>query len=299
MRCADEPSLLEHGVAVKENPESDSQDTSPPAPHASLPLYALPENAPARNSFWQAVRTEVERQGIGDMPDGLDLKRPTVPESIEPEMCFSQICGYPLQKMFVGQATILGAPVYDDEHCDGPTHTGAFVVHRAAPYRTLEDLRGCRFGAIAHHSNSAMNLPRRAIADIAGGAQFFGSIADGSPAQSGNLVKVAEKEIDATCVDNMTFSFFAQSRPDTAGALRILAVTPPSPSIPFVTSRSTDAATTEALRRALRNVGSAPEWEEVRTAMLLKDIVDIDDSAYAKLLDYEREAADSGYPELR
>ena len=282
-------------MADKEDPNSGSVET---APHASLPLYALPENEAARNAFWRAVRTEVERQGITGMPDELDLKRPTVPERIDPEMRFSQVCGYPLRKIFDGQATILGAPVYDDEHCDGPTHTGAFVVHRDAPYNTLEDLRGCHFGAIARLSNSAMNLPRRAIAEIAGGGQFFGSIADGSPAQSGNLVKVAEKQIDATCVDNMTFSFFAQSRPQTARSLRILAVTPPSPSIPFVTSRATDAETTAALRGALRSVGTAPEWEEVRAAMLLKDIVDIDDGAYDTLLDYEREAAERGYPEL-
>ena len=282
-------------MADKESLETSSRET---APHASLPLYALPENEAARSVFWQAVRTELERQGITDMPDGLDFKRPTVPERIDPEMRFSQVCGYPLQKMFGGQATILGAPIYDDEHCDGPTHTGAFVVHRDAPYRTLEDLRGCRFGAIARHSNSAMNLPRRAIADIAGGAQFFGSIADGSPAQSGNLVKVAEKQIDATCVDNMTFTFFAQSRPEAARSLRILAVTTPSPSIPFVTSRATDGETTEALRRALRRVGTAPEWEMVRSAMLLKEIVEIDDGAYDTLLDYEREAAERGYPEL-
>lgn len=282
-------------MADKENLLSDSPET---APHASLPLYALPENEAARSAFWRAVRTEVERQGITGMPGDLDLERPTVPKRIDPEMRFSQVCGYPLQKMFRGQATILGAPIYDDEHCDGPTHTGAFVVHRDAPYRTLEDLRGCRFGAIARHSNSAMNLPRRAIAEIAGGDRFFGSIADGSPAQSGNLVKVAEKRIDATCVDNMTFSFFAQSRPEVARSLRILAVTPPSPSIPYVTSRATDAETTEAMRRALRSVGTAPEWAEVRAAMLLKDIVDIDDGAYDKLLDYEREAAERGYPEL-
>ncbi len=286
-------------MANKENLDSGSRETSLPAPRASLPLYALPENEPARSAFWHAVRTELERQGIGDMPDELDFKCPPVPESIAPETCFSQVCGYPLQTIFRGQATILGAPVYDDAHCDGPTHTGAFVVHRDAPYRTLEDLRGCHFGAIARHSNSAMNLPRRAIADIAGGAPFFGSIADGSPGQSANLQRVARQEIDATCVDNMTFAFFAQSRPETARSLRILAVTPPSPSIPFVTSRSTDAETTEALRRALRRVGAALEWDEVRAAMLLKDIVEIDEGAYGTVRDYQREAAERGYPELR
>jgi len=286
---------LEEGMVDKKSLVTGSRET---APHASLPLYALPENEAARSAFWRAICTELERQGIADMPGALDFKRPTVPERIDPEMRFSQVCGYPLRKMFDGQATILGAPVYDDEYCDGPTHTGAFVVHGDAPYNTLEDLRGCHFGAIARLSNSAMNLPRRAIAEIAGAGQFFGSIADGSPAQSENLVKVAEKRIDATCVDNMTFAFFAQSRPEVARSLRILAVTSPSPSIPYVTSRDTGRETTEAMRRALRSVGAAPEWEEVRTAMLLKAIVEIDDGAYDKLLDYEREAAERGYPEL-
>ena len=88
-------------MAEKEILESGSRET---APHASLPLYALPENEAARSAFWRAVRTEVERQGITDMPGDLDFKRPTVPERIDPEMRFSQVCGYPLQKMFGGQA---------------------------------------------------------------------------------------------------------------------------------------------------------------------------------------------------
>ena len=53
------------------------------------------------------------------------------------------------------------------------------------------------------------------------------------------------------------------------------------------------------MRRALLGGGAAAEWEEVRAAMLLEDIVEIDEGAYDTVLDYEREAAERGYPELR
>ena len=143
-----------------------------------------------------------------------------------------------------------------------------------------------------------MNLPRRAIADIARGIPFFGSTVE-THSQHGNLDRVAQREADATCVDNVTYAYFVRCRPDAASLTRILAVTPPSPSIPFVTSSATESATTACLRRALRRVATAPEWADLRAALLLRDIVTVDEAAYTAVLDYEREATERGYPELR
>lgn len=265
---------------------------------ATLPLYHFPETQPHRSAFWRAIVTELARNGIEDVPDELDFKSPPVAERIAEDTRFSQVCGYPLQTIYRGQATILAAPIYDVEHCDGASHTAVFVVHRDAPYRRLEDLRGCRFVFNSVHSNSGMNLPRRALADIADGKPFFASIEE-THSQGGNLERVAKGEADATSVDNVTYAFFARSRPERAKLTRILAVTPPSPSIPFVTSRATDARIADGLRRALGRVAKADEWREVRAGMMLKDIVAVDETVYAKVLEYEREAAERGYPELR
>jgi hypothetical protein len=57
-----------------------------------------------------------------------------------------------------------------------------------------------------------MNLPRRAIADIADGKLFFGSIVE-THSHPGNIERVARGEIDATCVDCVTYAFFARHRP--------------------------------------------------------------------------------------
>src|SRR6202040_3833994 len=134
----------------------------------SLPMYNLPEMRPQNAAFWNALQTELETDTL-----------------------FTQVCGYPLQTIYRGQAVLLAAPVYANEYCDGPTHRGVFIVGKDAPFSGLEDLRGRRFAFNSRHSNSGMNLPRRAIADIAGGKPFFGSIAE-THNHPGNVERVAK-----------------------------------------------------------------------------------------------------------
>src|SRR5215207_954855 len=88
---------------------------------ASLPMYNLPEMRQANAVLWGAIGTELKRQGVADVPPTLDFERLPVPAAIEREILFTQVCGYPLQTIFRGQATLLGAPIYTVDHCDGPS----------------------------------------------------------------------------------------------------------------------------------------------------------------------------------
>jgi len=240
---------------------------------------------------------ELERAGETHVPDSLDFDQPIVPVSIEPRTLFTQLCGYPLQKLFSSETTVLAAPVYDAEHCDGASHCGVFVVRREASYEKLSDLRGCNFVFGGPNSNSGMNLPRRALAEIAGGSPYFRSAVE-TDSQGGNLDLVARGRADATCVDNVTYAFAERHRPDVMASLRILALTPRSPSIPFVTSSATEEETVGRLRDALGEVARAPRWADARSGLLLGDIVPINAADYEHLREYEHEAARLGYPVL-
>jgi ABC-type phosphate/phosphonate transport system substrate-binding protein len=266
--------------------------------HVSLPIYNLPEMQAVNADFWGAIRHELQRQDIKSLPDSLDFARRPVPERIERDTLLTQVCGYPLQTIYQGQAVLLGAPVYGAEHCVGPTHTGVFVVHRESTFAQLADLRGCNFVYNSRHSNSGMNLPRRAIAEIVKGERFFGSIVE-THSQPGNIERVARREVDATCVDSVTYAFFCRHRPQLGALTRVLAVTPPSPSIPFVTSLETPVPLQDALRKALRNVARSGEWAGVRSGLMLQDIVPVEMASYGVQLQYEREAHASGYSELK
>jgi ABC-type phosphate/phosphonate transport system substrate-binding protein len=114
----------------------------------------------------------------------------------------------------------------------------------------------------------------------------------------GNLDRIARTEAEATAVDNVTYAFWCQYRPEAARHVRVLARTPPSPAIPFVTSTATPAATVEVLRAALRELAHNPCYAKARRGLLVTDIIDVPAAAYRGLLDYEREAAELGYPAL-
>jgi ABC-type phosphate/phosphonate transport system substrate-binding protein len=260
-------------------------------------MYNLPEMRPANKAFWDAVRTELARQGVDDAPGDLDFERRPVPPEIGPDTVFTQVCGYPLQTIYYGQTTPLGVPVYAAAYCEGATHAGVFLVHRDSPFKSLADLRGCRFVFNSRHSNSGMNLPRRSIADLADGKPFFGTVAE-THSQPGNIERVARGEADATCVDCVTYAFFCRHRPALGNVTRIVAVTPQSPSIPFVTSSSSPDDLIDCLRQSLLRIGRSDEWSDVRAGLMLRDILPIEASAYAVQLRYEEEARERGYAEL-
>ncbi len=266
---------------------------------ASLPMYNLPETRQVNAALWDAIGAELKRQGVDDVPATLDFERLPVPAAIERDTLFTQVCGYPLQTIYRGQATILGAPIYAVDHCDGPRHAGIFIVHRELSFQQLADLRGCRFVFNSRHSNSGMNLPRRTLADLVhGDAPFFGSIAE-THSQPGNIERIARREADATCVDCVTYAFYCRHRPHLGSLTRVLAVTCSTPSIPYVTSAATPDELKVCLRNALQRVACAPEWSDARAGLMLQDIATADMASYASQLQYEREAASLGYPELR
>jgi hypothetical protein len=136
-------------------------------------MYNLPEMRAVNARFWEALRELLVEAGLRDLPERLTFDRLPVPERIGPEVLFAQTCGYPLETIFSGQAIRLGTPCYAVPGCDGPTHCGLFIVPAGSAARELRDLRGGVFLFNNRHSNSGMNLPRRALADIADGRPFL------------------------------------------------------------------------------------------------------------------------------
>jgi ABC-type phosphate/phosphonate transport system substrate-binding protein len=264
---------------------------------ASLPMYNFPEMRDVNARFWEALRGLLREGGLGDVPEHLTFERRPVPDRLETHMLFSQTCGYPLETVFAGQAIRLGAPIYDVPGCAGPTHRAFFVVRDDSPAQSLADLKGGVFLLNSPVSNSGMNLPRRALAEIAGGKPFFREIIEtgGHPA---SLDRLLRGEGDAASIDCVTYAFWRLYRPGAAAQVRILAETPPSPAIPFVTSVATPPKIVDILHAALHKLVSNPRYATARAGLLITGIEDVPDAAYRGLLDYEREAAELGYPEL-
>ena len=264
---------------------------------ASLPMYNLPEMAPRNTTFWKALSEEISAEGFANRPVELSFSRSPVPDAIGQEVLFSQTCGYPLQTIYRGQFALLGAPTYDFPGCGVATHRAFIIVRKDSGYRTVEDLRASKFALNSRHSNSGMNLPRILLARLGVTAPFFGSVIEtGSHTES--IRRVAAGDLDAASIDCVTYGFFSDYCPEKISDLRVLGETPESPAIPFVTSVATPSEQINALRAALLRLANDPSRKPVLRELRIETITAVDLTVYGRIMAYEREAADLGYPVL-
>jgi ABC-type phosphate/phosphonate transport system substrate-binding protein len=264
---------------------------------ASLPMYNLPEMRPRNAAFWGALADELRRDGRTDLPAELTFARGPVPDRIGDEVLFSQTCGYPLQTIYRGQYRLLGVPTYDAPGCGEATHSAFILVRKDSRFEKPEDLKGATFALNSLHSNSGMNLPRLLFARLAGGKPFFRSVVE-TGSHPNSIARVASGELDAASIDCLTYVFFQDHRPAVVEALRVIGQTPDSPAIPFVTSIATAAEDAARLQAALFRLAADPARRPVLAGLRLTNISKPDPAAYAGLMDYERQAADLGYPDL-
>jgi ABC-type phosphate/phosphonate transport system substrate-binding protein len=263
---------------------------------ASLPMYCLPAMEAANSAFLAALQRRLRAKGVDAAETSVN--HGAVSDSIGPGILFTQICGYPLFKHYRDQYRVLATPHYAMPGCVGASHRAFFMVRADDPAERLEDLRGRIFGCNSLLSNSGMNLPRLSLARIAGGRPFFSSVVM-TGAHIESLVRLDEGSIDICSIDNVTWGFFKKFRSIAAQRYRILAETVASPSLPFVTSVNTTEADAVALAETLYDIMNDPQLAHIREVLGLTGLSVPDVAAYERLAEYEREAAELGYPELK
>ena len=219
-----------------------------------------------------------------------------MPTRLEAEMLFSQTCGFPLQ--------CLGARPCGSAHRSMTCRAArarriarSLLFGRISRRGAWRTLRGTVFLLNSPLSNSGMNLPRRALAEIAGGKSVFRQVIEtgGHPA---SLERLLHGEGDVASIDCVTYAFWRHYRPEAAAQVRVVGETPSSPSIPFVTSIATPSSIVPILRNALHRVATDPRYAASRAGLMISGIEDVPDGAYRGLLDYEKQAAALGYPQL-
>jgi ABC-type phosphate/phosphonate transport system substrate-binding protein len=265
---------------------------------ANLPMYALPEMEAVNSAFLAALQRRLHTKGIDTTTITLNSERGAVPGSVGPGILFTQICGYPLFKHHRDQYRMLATPHYAMTGCVGSSHRAFFMVRADDPARHLEDLRGRIFGCNSLLSNSGMNLPRLSLARIAGGKPFFSSVVM-TGAHVTSLERLEDRSIDVCSIDNVTWGFFKKFCPADAERYRVIGETVSSPSLPFATSISTTESDAYALAEALYEIMRDPQVAHIREALELTGLSVPDVAAYERLAEYEREAAELGFAEIR
>ena len=264
---------------------------------ASLPMYDLPEIERATDSWWRGLARAMAHEGVPDVPDRLTRGRNFAALWRDPELLFSQTCGYPLTHAYKEDLRVVATPVYSAPGCRGPAYCSLVVVREGDPAQTPADLKGRAAAFNAPDSQSGYSALRAVVAPISEGGKFFAcAVESGSHAES--LAMVARGAVDVCTTDCVTFALLARHRPAAVRGLRALGQSPGAPGLPYVTKIATDYDALARLRGAVFAALEDPSLAETRAALLIEGAEVLPGSAYARILEIEGAARDRGYPEL-
>ncbi|SFN81502.1 phosphate/phosphite/phosphonate ABC transporter substrate-binding protein [Sphingomonas sp. OK281] len=274
---------------------------------ASLGMYDHPAQHVANDRLWTAIARALRRANVPNVPDELDRSRNVEAIWRDPGLLFGQACGYPMLADPTLNLRMLALPIYAIPGYGNAAAQGSVLIARAeSGHQPLEAFRGCRAAINDPRSNTGMNLFRAALAPVAAqgrvGGQgragpFFRSVVE-TGSHRASILAVGTGEADLAAIDCVTYAAIDRFEPALTSRLAIVAHSPVSPSLPFVTSRATDGATVAALRLALDHAIADPDLGDVRDALFLVGVAPAERSSLAPIAALQADAIHAGYPEL-
>lgn len=265
---------------------------------ASLGMYDHPALHGANDRLWGEIARILRARGVAGVPDHLDRDRPVQDIWRDPALLFAQACGYPLVSDATLALRILALPVYDAPGCGDATHTSVLVARAGDGRGALGAYRGTRSAINDAASNTGMNLFRAKIAPIADTSRFFDTVAE-TGSHRASVAAVVAGEADIAAIDAVTYAILVRHEPDLTAPLKVVARSPASPTLPFVTSAAAPIETVAALRIALDQVATDPGLAEDRQVLRMAGIVSAGPDVLHPIRDLEQAAIRAGYPVLR
>jgi ABC-type phosphate/phosphonate transport system substrate-binding protein len=244
---------------------------------ANLPMYDLPEIREATDEFWaELAKTYGVRGALRRDHDWSALWR-------DPELLFSQTCGYPFTHEFAGQLNYVATPHYAADGCSGANYCSLIFARTHEPLSALEG-RVAAFNS--RDSMSGMLALKLVFTPVAKQGRFFSSTLEtGSHALS--LEAVKNKKADVCACDCVTAALLRKHRPGALEGLTEIARSPLVPGLPYVTRNGNVLR----LREALATVFENKKMAHIRSALLLSDVRVLAENAYDVIPELEKEQA--------
>ena len=240
-------------------------------------MYDWPELREHTDAFW------VGFQGHAGLSSPLDRVSHYSDPWRDPNLVFSQTCGYPFTHEFKGLLSYVATPHYVCAGCNDATYSSFIFAREATP---LHEFRGKIPAINAMDSMSGMLALKLVFAPCVTGGEFF-ERAHLTGGHLNSLQAVREGRADVCAVDAVCVALAQKYRPQDLEGLVMIAQSPMVPSLPFVTrSRSPDQ-----LRVALGKTFADPALKTAREALLMYGFSNLGAGAYDRITNLEKNLA--------
>ena len=193
---------------------------------ATLPMYHWPEVKTATQNWWRAIARNLNSNTHLTNPDDY------VSAWSNPDLLFSQTCGYPFTHALKDKLTLVSTPHYAVDGCAGPHYQSMVFARKAAP---LESFRNTIAAVNAPDSMSGLLALKLVFAPLAPNGLFFaGAIVTGGHVLS--LQAVQKGKADVCAIDAVCVAMAKKYRPDYLEGLVEIARSPTVPGLPYITN---------------------------------------------------------------
>ncbi|MFD2642116.1 phosphate/phosphite/phosphonate ABC transporter substrate-binding protein [Pseudomonas japonica] len=255
--------------------------------YAELLMYVAPPRVREASEAW--LQSTLEHLGARrEDASHLDLAALW----LSPHLLFTQTCGYPLMTLLRGKVRVIGRPRYELPHASAGTHRSLLLARADDPRDELHAFFGSHGLVNSPDSNSGMNLLRHRLAPLQRDGRFFSTISY-TGGHRDSLRALREGRGDLAAIDCVTHGYLARDHSEEVAGLKLVALSAPSPSLPFIGPAHLDAAGAERIREALNH--TLPAFAET---LAIGEILPASEGDYQILLDYQDEAARRGLAQL-
>lgn len=233
---------------------------------ASLPMYDRAETASALDRLWARVRAALPDRS----PEHLIRDGDVWAHWRATDLLLSQTCGMPYRTHLNDDVTLVGTPVTGLD-CPPGHYFSVFVARTDDPRSAVSDFGGARFAYNEPLSQSGWAAPMTYAAEQ--GLSFARFLPTGSHRAS--AYAVARGRADLAALDAVTWTMI-ERWDDVASDLRVITRTPPTPALPFITSKHRDPVPLfDALSTAIADLSPSD-----RDTLSLYGVTQIPASAY-------------------
>jgi ABC-type phosphate/phosphonate transport system substrate-binding protein len=238
---------------------------------ASLGMYDFGAAQAANDRLWALIRTGLRGRGIA-APEALSRGEQAYWDAwAAPDLILSQTCGYPFRAHLHDKVAYVGTPDYGVDGCAPGYYRSVFVARTDDPRQTLADFDGARFAFNEALSQSGWAAPQTHAARL--GISLPPRLQTGGHRLS--AAAVAEGRADIAALDAVTYALLQANDP-VVGRLKTVAMTDPTPGLPFITAADRDPQPVfDAVSEAIAALDPAD-----RTHLRLKGFVRIPVSDY-------------------
>ncbi len=217
---------------------------------ACLPMYDWPEERAGIDALWSHLRDSLRDSGIAS-PDQLTRGEDLWALWEDPGLVLGQTCSLPYRERLARTAQVVGTLDYGLEGVQAGHYASALVVRADDPRAMLTEFAGATLALNGFDSQSGW-VAAHAAARLAGiGFRRFHH----TGAHRESARRVAEGVADIAAVDAVTWRLIQRHAPDLAGALRVLCLSPSSPSLPLITAKDQPAdRIATAVARAIKTL---------------------------------------------